>query len=318
MKKIISALMLTSVFSGAFANDVTKITSKTYVDTEIAKNQDVMPAVNANTVLTHTNTAGVVGQKAIYDATENYVGQETALVTAGTADSAIQMAIEGEFVCANAPTCTLWTIRTQSSQQILPTGYTALEYLESNGGQYLSTNIPWTSVYRFSGKAQQTAIDLMNRAVFGSSTIQSNNVLSFWGTRYLGSQNLGSQTEWYWNTNIPPTTIAQFDILRDDATSWHGTVNNVATQTTSARFSDNVIIMGDMQTWTYRVFNGKVWGIQLYGGTNNLIFNGVPARRDSDDEIGMYDTVTNTFFTNAGNGTFTAGPDLNVYMPSGN
>ena len=35
--------------------------------------------------------------------------------------------------------------------------------------------------------------------------------------------------------------------------------------------------------------------------------------------VGVYDKVSNTFFTNQGSGTFTAGPDISnvVYMPQG-
>ena len=32
-----------------------------------------------------------------------------------------------------------------------------------------------------------------------------------------------------------------------------------------------------------------------------------PAKRDSDDVVGMYDLVSNTFFTNAGSGSFSYG-----------
>ena len=43
-----------------------------------------------------------------------------------------------------------------------------------------------------------------------------------------------------------------------------------------------------------------------------LVRDLVPARRKSDSVIGMYDTVTQTFFTNAGTGTLVAGPKVPV------
>lgn len=36
----------------------------------------------------------------------------------------------------------------------------------------------------------------------------------------------------------------------------------------------------------------------------------VPCYRKSDGEIGMYDTVSKTFYTNAGTGTFLKGADV--------
>ena len=38
--------------------------------------------------------------------------------------------------------------------------------------------------------------------------------------------------------------------------------------------------------------------------------NLIPAQRDSDGVLGMYDTVNNVFYTNDGNGSFVAGPDV--------
>lgn len=61
-----------------------------------------------------------------------------------------------------------------------------------------------------------------------------------------------------------------------------------------------------------KLYHFKIWL------DDNLRFNGIPARRDSDGEIGMYDTVTNTFFTNSGTGEFIGGPVVNLYLPSGN
>jgi hypothetical protein len=62
---------------------------------------------------------------------------------------------------------------------------------------------------------------------------------------------------------------------------------------------------------------GRIYYVKIYVDSENLSFNGIPARRDSDGELGLYDTVTNTFFTNAGSGEFIAGP-VASYLPQGN
>ena len=41
---------------------------------------------------------------------------------------------------------------------------------------------------------------------------------------------------------------------------------------------------------------------------NKIVRNLIPAMRNSDSKVGMYDTVTRQFFTNAGTGEFIAGP----------
>ena len=41
-----------------------------------------------------------------------------------------------------------------------------------------------------------------------------------------------------------------------------------------------------------------------------LVRDFIPAKRNSDGSIGMYDLVTSTFFGNAGTGTFVAGAEV--------
>jgi len=50
---------------------------------------------------------------------------------------------------------------------------------------------------------------------------------------------------------------------------------------------------------------------------STVVHNLVPVRRNSDNVLGMYDTVSDTFFSNQGDGTFTAGNPINnnVYIP---
>jgi hypothetical protein len=43
---------------------------------------------------------------------------------------------------------------------------------------------------------------------------------------------------------------------------------------------------------------------------DNVLFNAIPCYRKSDNVIGMYDLVSETFFTNAGSGSFTKGGDV--------
>ena len=37
----------------------------------------------------------------------------------------------------------------------------------------------------------------------------------------------------------------------------------------------------------------------------------IPCYRNSDGEIGLYDSINDIFYTNQGTGTFTKGPDVN-------
>lgn len=113
MKRILIAFLLVLNIGIAYSADKT-ITSKTYVDNQIATKQDKIPAVDTNTVITHTGESGNIGEKGIYDSTGNYAEQQTSLVTAGDANTGINNALENEFVCIDEDTdhtCLLWKIR---------------------------------------------------------------------------------------------------------------------------------------------------------------------------------------------------------------
>ena len=53
-----------------------------------------------------------------------------------------------------------------------------------------------------------------------------------------------------------------------------------------------------------------MYSFKIYNSESELIHNLVPVKRNSYDELGLYDLKTNTFYTNAGTGTFTAGSDI--------
>ena len=312
MKHIFILFLLFFIFP-AFA-----VTSESYVNSAVTPLQNEISAVNTNTVLTNTGTTGEIGTKKIYDETKSFAPQTDALVTAETFNAAVQNAIDNEFVCIewdnnvhdNAH-CLLYQIQPVTQKQTLPSAYTQVEYLFGNFGPYINTQIPWSSVARFRGKAQQQTPDARNRAVLGSSTCSA--VGCFFGTRYKNGYS-----EWYYASSVPTTTIAEFDIQHISDSTWTGMLNGVEITTSDATYYDRVLIMASGDT-TSRTFNGYVWYIQLFGPGGNLLFNGIPARRKSDDVLGMYDTVTGVFFTNAGTGEFVAGPDVNsnLYLPTG-
>ena len=153
MKKLLFVVLALFAFV-AYADNT--ITSKEYVDDQVATLQTQIPAKNTNTVITNTGTAGTVGEKAIYDTSVAYNTQSDALVTAGAFNSAIQNALESEFVCIewqgavhDNTHCLLYEVRGAVQAQTLPAGYTQLEYLESTGTQYIDTGveaIPGTAI----------------------------------------------------------------------------------------------------------------------------------------------------------------------------
>jgi hypothetical protein len=67
--------------------------------------------------------------------------------------------------------------------------------------------------------------------------------------------------------------------------------------------------MNDASSIDSRKAVGRLFKCNIYNG-GQLVRNFIPAKRRSDNIVGLYDAVNKQFYTNAGSGSFTAGPVL--------
>ena len=304
---------LLCLFLSFFIFPAYAVTSESYVDSAVNTLQNEIPAINANTVLTNTGTAGEIGTKKIYDSTQDFSTQTDALITAETFNAAVQNAIDNEYVCVEwlgehiPGNCLLYQIRAVTPKQILPNGYTQLEYLEATGTQYINTLVQYGP-----SDIGIAEIDVM------FTNLEYNGTNAYFQMMTSGNNCLSTgYTIYRCVSPLVRNTITQ---------SWNG-----PTRVTRIYIGDELI---SGVTWnkyygnpTYRIFtqsgatnsSGKVYYLKLIknGQVAALMF---PARRNSDNILGMYDMVSGTFFTNSGTGEFIAGPDVNsnLYLPSGN
>lgn len=318
MKKIIIVIMCVFGIATAYAANENAATSKEYVDTELVTKQPTIPAEGANVVMIFDSTAdNGIGTKNIYDESASYASQQDALVTAGTANAAVQMAINGEFECIlydpdNPTDCWWWNIKS-ANQQRLPAGYTELEYIASTGTQYINTGILPNQNYSMELDFQPT---VALQRVFFAATRESAQNKAFTinsgesGTLlYCSFDGSGNRTIMNWTDTS--TDRRRVKISSDKCVDGE-TIIPLTTSEFQATLPLYLFAGNDNGEFRLpakiRVFSFKVWN-------NNVpVADYIPAKNDSDGEIGMYDTVTNTFFTNAGTGTFIAGP-VASYIP---
>ncbi len=131
MKKIMifaGVLMILPVLAGATVDDGNIVTSKLYVDGELAGKQPIIDrAADNGKVATYTTTAGTLGAKAIYSENAAYSGQQAALIEAQTVNGAIQQGLNSHVTChtySNIPgqssDCWLWQINDTSNGVYIP------------------------------------------------------------------------------------------------------------------------------------------------------------------------------------------------------
>lgn len=129
IKITVAAVIGVLVTMPSFATDPTPaerktVTSKNYVDTQVATRQPKIPVTGTNsatpgtTVVMYTGTAGTIGERQLYSGSANYNAGTDAnkLVTADALDyraNHLPTIETSKLTCANQD-CTLWTIDDQT------------------------------------------------------------------------------------------------------------------------------------------------------------------------------------------------------------
>lgn len=333
MKKFLFILFGVFVFAGAFAAGENIPTSKSHVDSKLVEKQDIIPANDGVTqVLTNTGTAGEYGTKEIYDANGEYATQQNNLVDAQTMNAGMQNAIDSEFQCIewldpndHTSDCLLFNIFGETGKSVLPTGFTALEYIESTGTQYIDLGQSIGSgeniIIKFEYITNRGGIwfgardgDYHSAGFSFDYSNGANTLLILSHNAYISTQ----RGFWFRLSSMTPYVL-----------NWHGepfqnpgmSPNIIPTQQGTID-ETNYLVTPPYNAYLFACNRaGSAVGfkpMRIYHFEVKSKINFIPARRDSDGEIGMYDTVTNSFFTNAGTGEFIAGPVVNLYLPSGN
>lgn len=184
----------------------------------------------------------------------------------------------------------------------LPSEYQQVEYIESTGSQYIDTGfIP----------NQDTEIDSHfyytysnDSSLFGA---RSNSSTQF----FLNMSYNGSIIAFQYASNIHQTITCATGEYYASFKSQIFKINNNQYSITKTNFNAEVSLYlfcnnnnGTTQYFSKaKLYHCKIWDNQ------NLVRDFIPCYRKSDNVIGLYDLVNNTFYTNAGTGTFLKGAD---------
>ena len=195
----------------------------------------------------------------------------------------------------------------------LPSGYTQLEYIESSGTQYMDTGIVASSGFEVEIKLKANSFNNL------CSIIGAHNDSSPYGRNYLGITS--SHTEIGQCDSVHTYTAIDTDSLHvvlcsNVYNNMYFIVDNVAQSTSGAQsggsYAKNTLYLfwchGGAQ-WFSR-FPGRIYYCKITK-SGTLVRDFIPCKNASG-VVGLYDTVEGQFYTNAGTGTFTAGPEIPV------
>ena len=202
---------------------------------------------------------------------------------------------------------------------LVPSGYTPVEWIATSGTPYIDTGIVGRS--GISVKAKFMLNTLANGALFGNRmSTETRFFPMLWFATSSGPVR--------WDTAVNSDNYGD-PILTNTMYIAHFTssASGFALDVNGYRMlSGSSVGTNTNNLWMFGVnnngnlqypFNGKMFFANIWQG-DTLVREYIPARRNNDNVVGVYDRVSNTFFTYSGaDGTFIAGPDIpnNVYVP---
>ena len=211
----------------------------------------------------------------------------------------------------------------------LPSGYKRLEYIQSTGTQYIDTeytpnpNTTMEAELLMSGAFKNfedyggansifcvsngTSIYSMN---FGAGATQGNIVYTWLNKTY----EAGAQIEDLVITDTIRTNRNKLAVGKGRV-SWGTASRSVTAKTTTQTTS--LVLFGNKTNGVIRAFtsyNMRVFSWQIKEN-ETIVRDFIPAKRLSDNAIGLYDNVEKKFYANAGTGTFESGPEVGVATP---
>lgn len=219
-----------------------------------------------------------------------------------------------------------WPLIWYKFESLEDKGYRAVEYLKSTGTQIILTDIIGRNDYTYRADIQvtdTTQVDPAYRSIWGSLEFESGAVVARVGNNF-GSSFSAHTLVYYMGTNeffsiVYPSTMATTRniIVAGRPQSSYGSVNK--SYTLPVTFRDPAIpiaIFGDLRKEDdgepylspYQITKELcLYSFKIFNSEGDLIYDLIPVERTSDNELGLYDVVTNKFYGNAGTGTFEKG-----------
>ena len=195
----------------------------------------------------------------------------------------------------------------------VPKEYQRVEYIQNSGTQYIDTG--WHNDFDIN-----TEIKLVYKpTVLGYryaliSSYSTSNHLSYEINAANQSRLYANNSDIHMNSGVTSSNF-NIDVISWNNKSYTQTLNGVSYSSTSnsltGKSAGSAYLFVD-NAKRFSTFNHALQIQYVSIKENNVLVRSfVPCYRKSDSVIGMFDVVTNAFYTNAGTGSFTKGS--NVY-----
>lgn len=206
----------------------------------------------------------------------------------------------------------LKTIFDKATRCELPKGYYPVEYIEGTGTQYIDTGYIPNGNTRVKTHFYVTSEHTNSQTFFGArQTGAGSNVFAVWGE--INSKALR------WDYNKTATTLDGISYKNNweiDFNKNNFKANSIQSSLSKATYtvSGKSLYIFALNQATFnsdQIARMKLYYMKIYDN-GNLVRDLIPAVRMSDNVSGVYDKITENFYTNIGSGNFVVGPRIHI------
>lgn len=199
-----------------------------------------------------------------------------------------------------------------SYQWKLPDEYQEVEYIESTGTQWINTGVIGRPNIKVETNFELTDSTNISNCGFIGSREDSGQTRFYIISFYQNKWHLGLQSDI--NSSIYPVFGSQIQnvIFQNIDGNYSLTVDGANIYSGNSTFSTTypMYLFGVNNYGTAsRLSSFKLYTLKIQQD-GNYIRNFIPCYRKLDNEIGLYDLLSQTFYTNQGTGTFIKGNDV--------
>lgn len=194
-----------------------------------------------------------------------------------------------------------------ASNGVLPSGYTQLNYIESDGTQYIDTGFTPDYNTKLEMIASPNDVSDANTATggifYGAGESYNSKAFECYTQSGQYEFNHGDSTLHY----LGYSAVGQKLIISHTPTQVSLTINEndaiTSIHTQGSFTAPYTLTLFGIHRSSVICGKSKIYSCKIYNGSS-LIRNFIPAMRNSDSMIGMYDLINNKFYIDAAGGNF--------------
>lgn len=193
----------------------------------------------------------------------------------------------------------------EEPQSRLPVDYIELQYIQSSGTQYIDTGYKPNNNTRV-----QCRFELLESGraygVFGSRIAYQNTAFDLFANGQNSSKYF--QDDYGSNVNAPmASTLGIYEIDKNkNVTNINGNIYTFPSSTFQSNYNIYILGINTAGSTNNQLGSLKIYSCQIYD--NDILIRDFVPCKSIEGTVGLYDVVNQAFYTNAGTGSFIAGP----------